>query len=175
MSSHKFLVGVFDDDDVVMHAIPPIKSSGINIYEVYSPFAIHGIDDLMGHKRTKLSIAAFMFGFTGFCCAITMILFMMNIDWPMDVGGKSTLPAPSFVPVTFELTVLFTAFGMVGSFFVVSNLYPGATNVVFDPRCTDDKFIMAVELEKNSLSADQISSILKNNGATEVYEKEIIA
>ena len=175
MSSHKFLVGVFDDDDVILHAIPHVKSSGVNIYEVYSPFAIHGIDDVMGHKRSKLSIAAFMFGFTGFCCAVSMILFMINIDWPMDIGGKSTLPAPSFVPVSFELTVLFTAFGMVGTFLVVSNLYPGANNVVFDPRSTDDKFILAVELEKNDLSFDQISSILKSHGATEVYEKEIIA
>jgi hypothetical protein len=168
-----FLVGVFDDDDVIMHAIPEIREKGIKIFEVYSPYPIHGVDDVLGIKRSRLTKAAFMFGLTGTILALTMQFWMLGFDWPMNIGGKAHTPFPTFVPVTFELTVLLASFGMVGTFLVVSDLKPYGKPVVFDPRSTDDKFILVVELQKNKMSADEISAVLKQQGAIEVNLKTI--
>ncbi|RYE54480.1 MAG: DUF3341 domain-containing protein, partial [Sphingobacteriales bacterium] len=63
--SGKYLVGVYDDDDTVLHAVPRLRKAGVKIKEVYSPFPIHGLDEALGHPRTRIGIAAFMFGVTG--------------------------------------------------------------------------------------------------------------
>lgn len=168
--SKNYILGVFDDEDVVMSAIPKIREAGTNIEEVYSPFPIHGIDDKLGIKRSRLPIAAFFFGLVGFSFAVWMQTYMMGFDWPMNIGGKPSLPMPSFVPVSFELTVLVSALGMVGTFFVVSGLKPSPIEVL-DVRSTDDKFIMAIE--NKNLDVDAITSLLKSNGAIEVNHKEV--
>ncbi|MEP2298094.1 quinol:electron acceptor oxidoreductase subunit ActD, partial [Algoriphagus sp.] len=56
-----FVTGVFEDEDVLLQAIKQVRSSGIKIHEVYSPYPVHGIDDYLGYKRSKLPIAAFLF------------------------------------------------------------------------------------------------------------------
>ncbi len=173
-TDNKFLIGIYDDEDVLLHAVEHVRHAGIKIHEVFTPFPIHGMEDALGFKRSRLSKAAFMFGLTGFILAQTMIFYMMHLDeWKINVGGKSTIPYPDFIPVSFEATVLLSAFGMVGTFLVVSNLLPGVKPRNFDIRSTDDKFVVAIELEKNSLSVDQMSIMLKEQGASEVYEKVV--
>jgi len=169
--NRKFVLGVYSDEDVLLDAIKKVRSSGIKIHEVFSPFPVHGIDDVLGYKRSNLSIAAFVFGLTGTILALTMQIGMMAVDWPMIIGGKDFLPFPTFIPVTFELTVLLAAFGMVGTFFVASNLKPWAKPRIFDLRITDDKHIMAVDLERNKMSEADIKSALISSGAEEVNNK----
>lgn len=169
----KFLVGVFEDEDVLVHSVEHIRHEGVKIHEVYTPFAIHGLDRALGYDRSRIDIVAFMFGTLGCILGITMILSMIGIDWPMNIGGKPNAAPPIFIPITFECTVLLTAYGMTLTFFVVSKLIPGFTPKMFDPRSTDDKFVVAIDLGKNHLSGDKINQILKSNGASEVFEKEI--
>jgi len=166
-----FLVGIFDDEDILLKGIKTVRDKGVKIHEVYSPFPVHGIEDALGYKRSRLSIVAFMFGLLGTSLALTMQIGMMTIDWPMIIGGKDYLPFPAFIPVTFELTVLLASFGMVGTFFVISNLKPWGRAKLFDIRITDDKHVMAVELEKNKLSEADIKKILVESGASEVNKK----
>ena len=163
----KFVIGIYDDEDVLLDAISSVREKGVNIYEVYSPFPVHGIESRLGYKRSRLSVAAFCFGFLGLCLALTMMIGMTTIDWPMIIGGKDFLPLPVFIPVTFEMTVLLSAFGMVGTFFVVSDLKPWGIPKTFDLRSTDNKHVMAIELDKNSLSETELRKLLKTNGASE--------
>ena len=168
----KYLVGVYDDDDVILHAVPKIRRAGIKIEEVYSPFPIHGLDDALGHPRTRIGIAAFLFGLTGCICALTLTTWTMGIDWPMIVGGKDPISLPNYIPVTFELTVLFTAFGMVGTFLITNGLGPNANPNMFDPRSTDNKFVMAINMSKNKMAEADIVKILMDAGAEEVNVKQ---
>jgi hypothetical protein len=172
-TSKKFLVGIYDDEDVLIKAVKKVRSSGVRIHEVYTPFPIHGLDTALGYKRSRLPIAAFLFGLTGTSCAILMISYMMGYDWPMIIGGKPYLPIPDYVPVTFELTVLFSALGMVATFLITNNLWPGKKPLMYDSRSTDNKFVMAVDLSKNKLASDEIIGILKNFGAIEVNTKQV--
>jgi hypothetical protein len=172
-NSKHYVLGVFEDEDTLLHAIEEIRSKGVKIHEVFSPYPIHGIDELLGYKRSRLPRAAFLFGLTGTCCALTFMFYTMGFDWPMNIGGKSNAPLPDFIPVTFELTVLFAAFGMVGTFLTASNLFPWSKPIIFDERITDDKFVIAVDLAKNKLSKEEISSLLYSVKASEVNEKEV--
>ena len=167
-----FLVGVFDDEDVLLNGVTSIRQSGVKIHEVYSPFPVHGLDEVLGYKRTRLPIAAFMFGITGTSLALFTQVWMLGYDWPMIIGGKNFASLPPFVPVIFEFTVLLAALGMVGTFMIASDLKPYKWPRQFDIRSTEDKHIMAIDLASNKgKSKAEIASILKAAGASEVNEK----
>ena len=168
----RYTLGVFDDPDDLLDAIEHVRSAGVKIHDVYTPFPIHGIDDLLGIARTRLPIAAFMFGCCGLALALFLQIYMLWADWPMIIGGKPHYSFPAFVPVCFELTVLCTAFGMVITFFLVSGLRPKFKVQVMDRRSTDDKFVMAIE-QKAGANLPQLAALLRQHGASEVNEKEI--
>lgn len=167
-----FLVGVFEDEDVLLDAVKKVRTSGVKIHEVYSPFPVHGLDTALGYKRTRLPIAAFMFGLTGTSLALIMQIWMLGYDWPMIIGGKNFTSLPPFIPVTFELTVLLAALGMVATFMIVSDMKPYAWPRQFDLRSTDDKHVMAIDVDvNNKKSKDEITRLLKEAGASEVNTK----
>jgi hypothetical protein len=171
-SGKNFIVGIFDDESVLLSAVKKVRGSDVKIHECYTPYPVHGLDDELGYKRSRISIAAFMFGMTGTALAFLMMIYMMGIDWPMIIGGKDYVAIPSFVPVGFEVTVLLAALGMVGTFFVISNLKPYGKPRIYDIRSTDDKHVMAIDLAKNSKSTDELNAILKDSGAVEINEKK---
>ena len=170
-TNKNFIVGIFDDEDILLEGVEKVRDKGVKIHEVYTPFPVHGLDEALGYKRSRLPIAAFLFGLTGTSLALTMQIWMLGIDWPMIIGGKNFVSLPPFIPVTFELTVLLAALGMVGTFLIVSNMKPYKWPRQFDLRSTDDKHVMAVDLATNKFSKEEISGILKSAGASEVNEK----
>ena len=170
-ANKNFVLGVYDDEDVLLKAVAKVRGAGVKIHEVFSPFPVHGLDEALGYRRSRLPIAAFLFGMTGTSLAITMQTWMLGYDWPMIIGGKNFISLPPFVPVTFELTVLLAALGMVGTFMIISDLKPYRKPRIFDKRITDDKHVMAIDLAKNNISKDEISAILKEAGASEVNDK----
>ncbi|CAM4158241.1 DUF3341 domain-containing protein [Cytophagaceae bacterium 50C-KIRBA] len=171
-STTNYILGVYDDEDEVLHAVSEVKSKGIKIEDVFTPFPIHGLDRAVGHERTRLPIAAFMFGVLGLACTLSLISYTMVFDWPMIIGGKDFFALPNWIPVSFEGTVLFTAFGLVITFCISNNLYPGNQPDLLDIRITDDKFVMAINVDKNKkVSADDIKKALKDSGAIEVNVK----
>nr|HPI79853.1 DUF3341 domain-containing protein [Cyclobacteriaceae bacterium] len=101
-SNKNFVLGVYDDEDVLLQAITKVRDKGVKIHEVYSPFPVHGLDTALGYKRTRLPIAAFLFGLTGTSLALLMQIWMLGYDWPMIIGGKNFASLPPFIPVTFE-------------------------------------------------------------------------
>jgi len=171
-SGKNYVYGVFDQEEALLSAVQKVRESDVKIDECYTPYPVHGLDDALGYKRSRISVAAFMFGLTGTILAFTMMIYMMGIDWPMIIGGKDHIAIPSFVPVGFEVTVLLAAFGMVGTFFVISNLKPYGKPKTFDIRSTDDKHIMAIDLASNKKSVEELNQILKSSGASEVNEKK---
>lgn len=172
-SGKNFLVGVFDDEDVLMDAISRVRTSGVKIHEVYTPFPVHGLDTALGYKPSNLPVAAFLYGMTGTILALTMQIGMLGIDWPIDIGGKPYIPLPSFIPISFELTVFCAAHGMALTFFIVSSLYPGKKAKMFDKRSTDDKFVMAIDLDKNKTEKANISRLLQDSGAIEINSQTL--
>jgi hypothetical protein len=170
-SNKNFILGVFSDEDVLLSAVSSVRGKGVKIHEVYSPFPVHGLDEALGYKRTRLPIAAFLFGLTGTTLALFTQIWMLGYDWPMIIGGKNHASLPPFIPVTFEFTVLLSAFGMVITFIIVSDMKPYKWPRQYDIRSTDDKHIMAIDTATNKLSKDEIRRLLKDSGAAEVNEK----
>ena len=173
MANKKYILGVFDDDEVVMNAVSDVREKGIKIHEVYSPFAIHGLDQALGYPRARMGVPSFLFGITGTSLAFLLTFWTMGWDWPMNIGGKNFIPFPTNIPIVFELTVLLAAYGMSFVFFGMEKMSPFANPIIFDERITDDKFVMAIDLDKSGATEKVITSLLKKSGASEVNVKEI--
>lgn len=171
MDNSKVLLGVYDNPDTILDATENLMKSGYDIKDVYTPFAVHGLDRILGVKRTRLSIAAFCFAMLGIASAISLIMYTGYFDWQINIGGKPFMHLPTYIPVTFELGILFTAFGMVGTFFVVNKMFWGRNTDVIDLRVTDDKFVIAVNVHANT-DVKALENALVSNGAIEVRERK---
>lgn len=173
MTDKKYIVGIFNDEDVVMNAVHKIRSQGVKIHEVFCPYPVHGLDEALGYQRPRMGISAFVFGISGTLLAFLLTFWTLGYDWPMNIGGKNFIPFPTNIPIVFELTVLLAAFGMSFTFFFMEGLGPSVKPIIFDIRSTDDKFAMAIDLKKNSISDADIKAILSEAGAEEVNVKEV--
>ncbi len=168
------LFGLYDDEEILMSAIKKANADHLDIMDVYTPFPVHGLDDVMGLEESRLHIAGFIYGAIGTLTAFCFMTWVFTRDWPIIFGGKPYWSVPAFIPITFELTVLFSAIGMVVTFYTVCGLGPGVVNPILDDRITDDKFCIA--FNTNGYSADKISKIksfFSNTGASEVHTKVI--
>lgn len=167
------LIGKYWDPEAVLEGLDKLTSQGVRIFDVFSPFPIHGVDPYLGSKRTRLTVAAFIYGCMGFLTAVTMMSLLYGVVWPMNIGGKPALAFPSFVPITFELTVLFAAHGMVITFFIVGSYWPGKRARLLDIRQTDDVFIIAIDKSKVTDEA-AVKAVFEQTGAYDISETEYV-
>jgi hypothetical protein len=175
MSTTKEIHGLFGDEEVLKASAKALVAKGVHIKDVFSPFPIHGIDPIIGVPPTRLHIAGFIYGLCGMGLALFMFWFTLIMDWPMNIGGKPNFSLlvnlPAFVPVTFEMTVFCAAHGMSVTYFIRNTIYPGKKNWNPDLRTTDDKFLIQIDLDENSVGAEEIEGILKETGAEEITKK----
>src|SRR5690554_7413058 len=169
---------MFDDDHRLMDAASKLVAGGIQIRDVYSPFPLHGLDPIIGIKRTRMAIVSFMFGALGLSLALLGMWYFMIQDWPMNIGGKPSFSLiqnlPSFVPIAFEFTVLCAAHGMAITYLLRNGTLPGMPASNPDPRTTDDKFVVEIHTADNHAHTDeQLKEILKSSGIIEISEREI--
>ena len=166
------IIAIFEDDDYLKNAIRAGNEKGYKVLDCFTPFPVHGIEKLLGVKRSNLAVAAFVFGCIGFLCAMTMMTYDMRVDWPEDIGGKPTWPLTSFIPILFEWSVLFSALGMTFTFFWISGMFPGAEPVLYDLRQTDDRFVLIYE---EASRGEEIKETLRQNGVVEVRNEDFIS
>jgi len=162
---------MYDDDDTLKDAASALVAKGIRIKDVFSPFPVHGIDPIIGIKRTRLGIAAFMYAMTGTSLALLGMWYFMISDWPMNIGGKPSFSLienlPAFIPVAFEFSVLCGAHGMCITYFLRNGTLPGMPASNPDPRTTDDKFVIEIITDQNALAAEELEAAIKE---TELFE-----
>ncbi|RPD40354.1 DUF3341 domain-containing protein [Chitinophaga barathri] len=174
MAVKKFVVGSFDDEAVLFPAVKKVRAAGYKIHDVYTPFPVHGLDHALGLRETSLHTAGFIYGITGTTTALSFMSWVFTTDWPMNIGGKPHFPLPAFIPITFELTVLFSAVGMVMTFMYLCQMAPFVKKHIFHPRQTDDLFVMAIELTEKTPAAD-VKAFLDSVGAKEINEQTVEA
>lgn len=167
MGIKKFVVGNFDDEAVLFPAVKKVRRAGYKIHDVFTPFPIHGLDKEMGLRDTSLHVAGFIYGITGTTTAVSFITWALTVDWRINFGGKPYFSLPAWIPITFELTVLFAAVGMVLTFCWLCQLAPFVKKDHFNPRSTDDTFVMALELTGKTNEQEAIA-FMNSVGAKEV-------
>ena len=167
MSVKKFVVGSFNDENVLFPAVSKVRKAGYKLQDVYTPFPVHGLDKAMGLRDTSLHTAGFIYGLIGTTTAVTFMSWVFTRDWPVNIGGKPHFALPAWIPITFELTVLFAAVGMVLTFCYICQLAPFIRRHHFHPRATDDLFVMVIECTGKT-NEDELKNFLAAAGAQEI-------
>ena len=173
MADHTYLLAMFDDEEPVLRAVERIREAGIEIHDVMSPFPIHGIDDALGARESKLHTAGFLFGATGTAFALLAISTISVFDWPNNFGGKPFFSMPSWIPITFELTVLFSAVGMTIVYYIRNGLSVFKDVEVLEERTSSDRFAIVFDMGKYGEDTGRIRNILDGFGPLEFKTKTL--
>ena len=174
----KVFYALYDDDDVLKGAASALVEKGVKVNDVFSPFPVHGIDPIIGVTKTRLAIAAFMYGLTGLTLALIGMRYFMIIDWPMNIGGKPNNTFVqnllAFIPISFEFTVLCAAHGMGLTYFIRNKTLPGMPASNPDPRTTNDHFCVKILASENhQFSAEQLEGMIKETELVEYNQKDL--
>jgi mono/diheme cytochrome c family protein len=168
----RLLVGVFEREQDLVAAAEAAREHGLRIADAYTPYAVHGLDRVLGLRPSRLSGACLLFGLLGVGAALWLQFWTSAVDWPLNVGGRPWNSLPAFVPVTFELMVLCAGLGVVATFLVVSRLYPGRPARLPCPGVTDDRFVLVLEESDAAFDAGAVRRLLGRHGAVHTDERE---
>ena len=170
----EILYGLYDDETDLLKAVSSANKSHLNIWDVFTPFPVHGLDPLLGLEESRLHQAGFVYGFIGTCTAFLFMTWAFVSDWPIIFGNKPFWSVPAFIPVTFELTVLFASVGMVVTFYTICGMGFGVENPTLDEAITDDKFCVAFDVSgATNTEISDLRSYFATTGASKVAQKHI--
>ncbi|APR99442.1 DUF3341 domain-containing protein [Pajaroellobacter abortibovis] len=143
------LLAEFDTAEDIVHAAEKVKTAGYQNWDIHTPFPVHGMDAAMGLSDSKLGWIVLAAGLTGCLSAALLIWWTNGIDYPLIVGGKPPASIPTMVPVCFEFTILFSAFGAVFGMFYLNRL-PRHYHPIFESErflaATSHKFFLSIEV-----------------------------
>lgn len=166
----KYISAYYEDEVDLLAGIKELKEKNVNVLNAYTPFPVHGLDKALGIRRSWLPRVGFIGGTIGALFGFFFQKWVFAEGYQMNIGGKPLLAIPSFIPVTFECTVLFAAFFMVFAFLFRSRLGLGAENKIYDLKITDNHFVVVAGFEENK--SGQVKEQLEAAGATIIEVRE---
>ena len=170
----KVLYGLYNDEEDLKKAVKSANSDHLDIMDVFTPFPVHGLDPILGLKESRLHQLGFTYGAIGASFAFGLMSWVFTRDWPIVFGGKPYWSVPAFIPITFELTVLFAAWGMTLTFYTICGLWPGVKSKSLDNRITDNKFCVAYDITNaDDDTVEKYRAFFSKTGADEVNVKTI--
>src|SRR3954468_23940334 len=104
--TERFLVGSFSEPGEMLASVATLRDAGVAIHDVFAPYPVHGLDQAMGIRRSRLPFVTLLAGIGGRFFALFFQYYAAGFDWPLDGGGKPESSTLAFVPICFELTVL---------------------------------------------------------------------
>ena len=139
----RYTAAFFESEDDLLASAEDARLQGFEIEDVFTPFPVHGMDRAVGLKPSRLTWIAFAAGAFGLAFALALQVWTSAYDWPLNVGGKPFNSFPLFIPVAFELTVLFSGLIAIGVLFLRNRLWLFSRRRVFE-RVTDDRFVLVL-------------------------------
>lgn len=167
-----FLVATFSDPEDLLQAVHAVREADLRIYDVYAPYPIHGLDEAMGIRRSRLPWITLVIGSCALLFAVCFQFYTTVLDWPLNVGGKPDNSALAFVPITFELTVLFGGLATVAALLLRARLYPGKREELIAAGVTNDSFALVLRRRDSLADIMYAYELLEQCGACEIEEKE---
>lgn len=138
------VVGFFDTASSLMTATEKVRDANYESFDCYTPYPVHGLEKAQGLKRSPLPFITMAAALTGFMVSMLLQGWTSVIDWPINIGGKPLWSWPAFVPIFFELTVLFAGLCTVGGMFLL-NGFPNTKKRAFDNNITRDRFAIMID------------------------------
>ena len=166
------VAALFDTPDQIIHAAEKVSGSGYKKFDVLTPYPVHGMDDAMNLKQSKIGWVGLLAGMSGTSLAFLMIWWMVGVNYPNIFGGKPFFNLPASIPIMFELTVLISALTLVGSLIAIFMKLPNNANPLMDTefvkRVTSDKFGIYIEAKDAKFNLDEVRAMFEGLGSSSV-------
>jgi cytochrome c5 len=166
------VVGIFDSAQALMNAIPQIRGKSSGHVEAYTPYPVEGIDKLLGLRKSPIGGMVFVMAVIGAFAGLALEMWTSGIDYPQMTAGKPFFSWEAFIPIMFELTVLFATFTAGLGMLLLLNRLPLYRHPMLSsrtmPLVTRDKFALAVESRGAELDVDAVSRMLRESGSESV-------
>ena len=167
------LVGLFDDADTLVQAAQQVRQAGFRKWDCHTPYPVHQLDKAMGIKPSPIPRICLFIGFVGAGVALLMQWWMNAVDFPIIIGGKPLFSWPAFVPITFELFVLFAALSTVVCLIVFCRLWRWHSPLHDSDiarHITSDRFALVLESSDPLFTSDQARKILEQSGCRDIRD-----
>jgi hypothetical protein len=155
----------------ILHAAHEVRKAGFTRLDAFTPFPVHGLDTALGHPGSKIPWIVLVGACVGGGGGLLLQWWTSAVDYPLRIAGKPFFSLPAFVPITFELGVLFSAFAAIGGMLLLNRL-PQPFHPVFThsryPRVTDDTFLLAVEAGDPAFDVQKARQVLSAAGGRHV-------
>ncbi|KYG60416.1 DUF3341 domain-containing protein [Bdellovibrio bacteriovorus] len=167
----KGIAGIWEEEHLILKAARKTREAGFTKFEAISAYPIHGMEEACGIKRSWIPYVTFVAGCVGLLAGLALTYWTSAVDWAVNVGGKPFFSLPAFIPIMFELTILFAALCSVGALFYACKI-PRIDPPSIDPDLSSHKF--AIFIPHNDIGYDEtkIERMFKDLGATEVKKTE---
>lgn len=167
------LMAEFNEPEDLIAATRKAREQGYRWFESYSPFPVHGLSEAMGFRHTKLPIIVLVAGLLGGIGGFGLQAYLTVVEYPLNVGGRPLFSWPSFIPITFELTVLCAAFGAVLGMLGLNGL-PRPHHPVFNipefANASRDKFFLCLQSRDEKFHLQSSRQFLESLQPTAIYE-----
>lgn len=169
------IIAEFESADELIRAAKRAREAGYTHMDAYSPFPVHGLAEAIGFEDHKVPWVVFISGVIGAVAGFALQYYVSVVDYPLNVGGRPYLSWPAFIPVTFETTVLFAAFGAFIGMLALNGL-PRPYHPVFNAprfeRASQDRFFLCIEATDPRFDRVKTRQLLESMGARLVSEVE---
>lgn len=180
MRRHSTLYGLaaqFDDPEDLVAAAQKALDSGYSPKHIdaFTPFPVHGLPDAIGFHEDRVPWIIFISGVLGSAAGLGLQYWVSSEAYALNVGGRPFFSWPTFIPVTFEVTVLFAAFGAVFGMLGLNGLpqpYHSVFNTPNFERASQDKFFLAIESDDPSFDLERTRAMLAETNAEAISEVE---
>ena len=169
--SRRHFVGIFEHEDDILAITRAARERGLKIVDVFSPYAVHGLDRAMNSQPSRLPWVCFLLGLIGAALKVWFEYWTTATNWPINVGGKPWNSLPAFVPITFEVMVLCAGLSTVIAFFLVARLFPGRKAALVYPGVTHDRFALVIEETGASFDPLHVRELMESFNAVHVEER----
>jgi hypothetical protein len=163
----------FANPAAAIRAAQLLRKAGLKKIEGFGPFPLDEFEEALGHVGSKIPLIALLAGIIGGISAYALEYFTAVIQYPLNIGGRPLHSWPAFIPVTFELTVLFSACAIIGGFLVVTGL-PRLHHPVFEipdfEHASDDRFYLCVEKSDPLFKSILTPAFIAEVAAEESYD-----
>lgn len=170
------LMAEFERPEALLEAAHAARNAGYTRLDAYAPFPVKGLPDAIGFHRNRVPLIVLIGGLVGGGAAYVMQWYPNVIGYPLNVGGRPDHSWPSFVPITFELTILFATFAALIGMLVLNGLpklYHPTFNVPAFARASQDRFFLCIEAEDEQFDPDETARFLHEQEAVAVHEVEL--
>jgi hypothetical protein len=169
------LIAEFESPSALIEASRRAREAGYRKMDAYTPYPIHELAEALGLPRTKLPVLVLAGGALGCATGLAMQWFATAVHYPLNIGGRPLASWPSYIPITFELTVLFAAITAVLGMLGLNGLpmpYHPVFNVPRFALASRDRFFLCIETTDPLYDAEKTRAFLSSLGAREVTEVE---